>query len=637
MKKIYMVQPNSQYGNSIYFPYAAGSLISYAFTNDTIKENYEFKGFIYKKTDINTVVESLDLPFLVGFSCYVWNYEYNKVLAKRIKEVYPECIIVFGGHQIYHKSDVLNSTCVDICVFGEGEEIFREILLSLINKKTLKNIPNIAYKENGVLVFTQKKNCNIPERVSPYLEGYFDSLIEDEKDLVFSAILETNRGCPNKCAFCDWGNEKAKVKIYDMDLVKAEIDWMSKNKIEYCYCADANFGLFERDREIVEYLIQKKLANGYPQKFQATYSKNNAETVFGINQLLNKVGMSKGATLSFQSMHQNVLDEIYRKNMPIENFHKLMSLYAESGIATYSELILGLPGESYDSFADGIEQLLECGQHMSINFFNCELLSNSIMNDEAYMKKHCIEYSITEQHQYHVVPNESDIVEFSKIIVSTATMPKEDWIKSNILSVFVRAFHNLGLLQCIAIYLYYEKNIKYIDFYSDIIKWAQKNENSICGSVYNWLNSKYEEVVRNSGSLTCVIPEFGNLTWPLDEGAFLKIILQYNEFYNEIEVFLKDYFDVDVLFKDLLLYQKNIIKTPYIKECTLCQKYDFFNYFLDVYKNDYQSLKEESVKIYIDSSDTPDNLEEYAKKIIWYGRKGGQNIIKNINYISVKE
>ncbi len=636
MKKIYMVQPNSQYGNSIYFPYAAGSLIAYAFNDLTIKENYKFKSFIYKKTNIDDVIASLDSPFLIGFSCYVWNYEYNKKLAEKIKSKYPECIIIFGGHQIYRQSDVLSCDYVDYCIFGEGEEAFRKILLAALNKFDLTDIPNIAYKKNGNLIFTEEKKIDIPERISPYLEGYFDTLIKDEKDLIFSAILETNRGCSNKCAFCDWGNEKAKVKIYDLNIVKAEIDWIAKNEIEYCYCADANFGLFERDRKIVEYLIKKKLTKGYPQKFQATYSKNNAETVFEINKQLNEVGMSKGATLSFQSMHQNVLDEIYRKNMPIKNFYKLMSLYAENNIATYSELILGLPGETYNSFADGIEQLLECGQHMSINFFNCELLSNSLMNNDAYIEKNKIEYAITQQHQYHVIHNETDIAEFSKIIVSTSTMSKENWIKSNILSVFIRAFHNLGLLQCIAIYLYYEKKVRYIDFYESIINWAMTNENSICGSIYYWLKTKYEQIINNSGALTCIVPEFGELTWPLDEGAFLKIILQYDDFYKEMKLFLKNYFDNDTLFEELFTYQKNIIKTPYSKGCTICQKYDFYNYFSNIYKNSYSPLKVQKNKIHIDSSDTPKNFEKYAKEVIWYGRKGGQNIIKNVNYITDK-
>ena len=628
-----MIQPNSQYGNSVYFPYAAGSLIAYAFRDEKIKSEFTFKSFVYKKIDIDKVVDSLENPFVVGFSCYVWNYEYNKILAEKIKEKYPECYILFGGHQVNRESDVLKTEFVDFCLFGEGEEIFKKILLSFIGRESLENIPNIMYKKDGEIVFTEKKRVDIPERVSPYLEGYFDNLVKEE-ELEFSAILETNRGCPNKCAFCDWGNEKAKVRLYDIETVRAEIDWMSENEIEYCYCADANFGLFERDEDIIEYLISRNKINGYPQKFQATYSKNNPQTVFRINKRLNDVGMCKGATLSFQSLHQNVLDNIYRKNMPIESFHELMSMYNKNGIGSYSEIILGLPGETYESFRDGMEQLLECGQHMSINFFNCELLTNSIMNDSEYMKKYEIEYAVTEQHQYHVVPNRKDITEFSRIVVSTSSMSKEMWVKSNIFAVFVRAFHNLGLFQCIAIYLYYEKGIKYSDFYEDLIEYAKENPETICGKIHLWLESKYKEVLSNSGSLTCTVDDFGELTWPLDEGAFLRAVREQEPFYKEMNNFLKKYFDDEMLFSELLSYQKNIVKNPFSKGCVLSLNYDFYSYFSSVYQNDYKPLEIKKHSLKIDSSDTPEDLPEYAKKIVWYGRKGGQNIIKKIKYLN---
>ena len=627
-----MIQPNSQYGNSIYFPYAAGTLVAYAFRDKKVKSEFAFKSFIYKKDDIDEIINSLESPCVAGFSCYVWNYEYNKALAKKIKEKYPYCKIIFGGHQVSRESDVLKSDFIDFAIFGEGEEIFRKLLLFIAGKELIENIPNIMYKSGNEVVFTEKKRADIPERVSPYLEGYFDEITEKE-ELEFSAILETNRGCPNKCAFCDWGNEKAKVRLYDIETVRAEIDWMSRNKIEYCYCADANFGLFERDEDIIEYMIEKNSENGYPQKFQATYSKNNSETVFRINKRLNDAGMCKGATLSFQSLHQYVLDNIYRKNMPIESFHELMSMYNKNGIGAYSEIILGLPGETYESFRDGMEQLLECGQHMSINFFNCELLMNSIMNDPEYMKKHEIEYAVTEQHQYHVVPDKRDVTEFSRIVVSTSAMSKEMWIKSNIFAVFVRAFHNLGLFQCVAIYLYYEKKIKYSQFYEELIDFAKENPGTICGEIYLWLEEKYREVLSNSGSLTCTVEGFGELTWPLDEGAFLKAMKNRDEFYREMNSFLEKYFDNKNLFEEILVYQKNIVKNPFSKGVVLGLNYDFYDYFSGIYQNNYKPLEERKHSIKIDSSLTPSNLPEYAKKIVWYGRKGGQNIIKKIEYI----
>lgn len=624
-----MVQPNSQYGNSVYFPYAVGSLIAYAFKNPAIKEEYVFVSFFYKKEKIENCVNEIDSPFVVGFSCYVWNYEYNKLFAQEIKKRWPECKIVFGGHQVNERSDILTADYIDYIILGEGEQSFESLLLALTGRYDIKDIPNLLYKDGGSFVSTEKMLAQIPHRVSPYTEGYFDGIVKKEK-LEFSAILETNRGCPNRCAFCDWGNIKSRVRLYNMDLVKKEIDWFSENKIEYVYAADANFGLFPRDEEIVEYIIKKHAENGYPQKFQATYSKNNPEVVFRINKRLNEAGMSKGATLSFQSMSEKVLDNIYRKNMPLENFRKLMGMYTQNGIATYSELIIGLPGETFDSFSEGIEQLIESGQHMSINFFNCEILNNAIMSSSEYIEKYNIRYARTGQHQYHVVDEKDRIKEYSQIVVSTQSMSENDWIDCNILADFVRAFHNLGLLQCIAIYLFYEKNIRYTSFYKSLIDWSYENKNTVCGKIVSWLVLRHREVIDNSGSLTCCVPEFGNLTWPLDEGAFLKIIYEFDRFYDEITPFLYGYFDDEVLFSQLLSYQKATIKTPYSTGDTIYTDYNFKAYFRNVYNNRYSPLKREKAQLVFNAGDVPQDLEKYAREIIWYGRKGGQNIISDI-------
>ena len=631
MKNIYMAQPNSQYGNSIYFPYAAGSLIAYSFKNETIKNEYSLKEFIYKKEKISDIISKLDAPFVFGFSCYIWNFEFNKQLASAVKEAFPDCKIIFGGHQVSPSSEIMTADYVDYVLLGEGEESFKQLLLSFIGEEDIENIPNIAYKKDGEMKFTQSADVSIPERVSPYAEGYFDEMVKAE-ELEFSAILETNRGCPNKCTFCDWGNIKAKIKLYDIETVKKEIDWMSENKIEYCYCADSNFGMFPRDMEIMAYVIEKFKENGYPQKFQATYSKNNPETVFEITRMLNSAGMSKGATVSFQSMHQNVLDNIYRKNMPIESFKKLMSLYNENGISAYSEIIICLPGETYESFRDGIEQLLEAGQHMSINFFNCELLANSTMNEPEYVKHHKIEYATTELQQYHVVPDEDMTPEKSRIVVSTAAMPREMWLRSNILSVFIRAFHNLGLLQSVAIYLFYEKQVKYTDFYCSLIEWSKNNPDSVCGKIYYWLVDKYSEVLQNKGSLTCVLPDFGEITWPLDEGAFLRAVKDYDKFLAETEEFIKKYFDDEKVFDDLMKYQTSIVKTPYSKKKSLKLSFDWYDYFKSVYSNSYEPLKEKEHTLEINAVNIPSGFEEYAKQVVWFGRKGGQNIITDIKY-----
>ena len=632
MKNIYMVQPNSQYGNSVYFPYAVGSLIAYAFENEVIKSEYSFQGFFYKKEDIEDCIGRIDSPFAVGFSCYVWNYEYNKAFAKRIKEKWPGCKIIFGGHQVSERSDILSSEYIDYIILGEGEQSFESLLLVLAGRQEITTVPNLLYKDGGSFKNTEKILAQIPHRVSPYVKGYFDEMVKDE-ELEFSAILETNRGCPNRCAFCDWGNIKARVRLYDMDLVKKEIDWFSEHKIEYVYAADANFGLFPRDEEIIDYIIKKHAENGYPQKFQATYSKNNPEVVFRINKRLNEAGMSKGATLSFQSMNEGVLKNIGRENMPLDNYKKLMGMYNSEGIAAYSEIIIGLPGETYDTMKEGIETLLECGQHSSINFFNCELLKNSIMGSPEYVEQYDIKTAVTEQHQYHVVPAKNNVKEFSNIVISTSSMTTEMWIDINVFSVFVRAFHNLGLLQCVAIYLYYEEKIKYVDFYESLIEFSKNNPSSVCGRIYTFLRNKYTEVSQSSGSLTCVLPEFGELLWPLEEASFLKVILEYERFYDEIGSFLKSFFKDSRVYPDLMAYQKSIVKTPYCSHAQLNLGYDFPAYFEAVYENTYSALKETGCRIEIDMSDVSSDLPTYAEKTVWYGRKGSKNTASNIKYL----
>ncbi len=632
MKNIYMVQPNSQYGNSVYFPYAVGSLIAYAFKNEEIKKEYDFISFFYKKENIEECIKQIDSPFAVGFSCYVWNYEYNKAFARAIKEKWPECRIIFGGHQVNEKSGILEEDYIDYIILGEGEQSFESLLLALAGKCDIKSIPNLMYREDGVFTSTEKMLTQIPHRVSPYVEGYFDEIVKNE-ELEFSAILETNRGCPNRCAFCDWGNIKSRVRLYNMELVKKEIDWFSENRIEYVYAADANFGLFPRDEEIIDYIIQKHSENGYPQKFQATYSKNNPEVVFRINKRLNEAGMSKGATLSFQSMNEGVLKNIGRENMPLDNYKKLMGMYNTEGIAAYSEIIIGLPGETYDTMKEGIETLLECGQHSSINFFNCELLKNSIMGSPDYVEQYDIKTAVTEQHQYHVIPSKNTVKEFSDIVISTSSMTTEMWIDINIFSVFVRAFHNLGLLQCVAIYLYYEEGIKYSDFYERLIAFSKENPSSVCGRVYDFLKGKYTEVSQSSGSLTCVIPEFGELLWPLEEASFLKVILEYDKFYDEITGFIASYFKDEKIFNELMAYQKSIVKTPYKNSIELSLGFDFPAYFTSVYENNYSPLKQSDCRILIDMRDVPSGFPEYAERTVWYGRKGSKNTASNISYL----
>lgn len=624
-KNVYFVQVSAVYGESVktaYLPYASGCLAAYAWEDRTVAENYNLGRFIFIRENIDNAINSLNDPFLVGFSSYIWNMEYNKEFARKLKLRYPECIIVFGGHNVNPDGSNLNEMpYCDIIIHGEGEEPFKALLLAVYENKPLSCINNISYRENGEIISTQKTAPgNIENYPSPYLSGCFDSII-DESGITPSVIWETNRGCPNRCAFCDWGELKSKVRHFPMERISAELDWMVKNKVEYVYCSDANFGLFPRDTEIADMIINNRNAYGYPQVFKTNYTKNRDDVVFEISQKLIKENIGKSPTLSFQSLSADVLKNIGRSNMELEHFKNLMAKYNKADVPVYSELILGLPGESYDSFTNGICTLIDCGQHTCIGIYPCELLPNSQLANPDYMKKHGIETVRTPFSQYHCKPNSDDVSELSNIIVSTKTMNIEDWRRSFIFSICVQAFHNLGLTRAVAIYLKHEKNINYKFFYEKFIEWLDlQSDTSVSGGAYSHLKQLTFDVSTGKGTFSVPYGENEIITWSFEEYIFFRLARNLDAFYREFIEFAKTFDIEDEVFDSLISYQKNIIKQPFTGCCQIKSHYDFYGYFSRIYSDTYSPLVKKETVLKIEG-EAYDGWDNYARFCIWYGRR----------------
>ena len=117
---------------------------------------------------------------------------------------------------------------------------------------------------------------------------------------------------------------------------------------------DANFGMFERDLQIAEKLVDLKETFGYPNRLQVSYAKNQPDRVFQINKLLADHGIGKGATLALQSLEPKVLENVGRANISKEEYMRRIAQFRSAGISTYTELILGLPGETLDTFCHGV-------------------------------------------------------------------------------------------------------------------------------------------------------------------------------------------------------------------------------------------------------------------------------------------
>ena len=149
MKNVYFVQVGFGFDGSVYLPYAVGTLIANCQRYPDVTSEYAFPDVIFYREKLADAMEKIRDPYLVAFSCSVWNIEYNKALARLIRKAYPGCTIVFGGHNTGTGPKLLEEEdSIDVLLFGEGEEVFVELLRKL-PQNGLRDVPSIAFREAG--------------------------------------------------------------------------------------------------------------------------------------------------------------------------------------------------------------------------------------------------------------------------------------------------------------------------------------------------------------------------------------------------------------------------------------------------------------------------------------------------------
>ena len=629
LKKVYLAQVNVTYSDYIaYLPYAAGCIAAYAFEDEEIKSNFELADILYMRLTTEESLGKIVDPSVVGFSCYIWNMEYNLKLAEAVKEKYPDCIIVFGGHNVPDDVSLLEKhDFIDVLMHAEGEEPFAFLLKKLIGDKDFSSIPDISYRDGSKFITTDKKrNYDVSRYPSPYKAGLFDHMFKEYPSVNFHATLETNRGCPYSCAFCDWCFTK-KIRYFPIERIKEDIDWMSEHKISYCYCADANFGISERDIEIANYILRKKNETGFPQVFKPCYAKESDDTVFEIGKILNHSGIDKGVTLAYQSLDERTLENIGRKNLTLEHYSALTAKYAEEKIPTYTELILGMPGETYDSFCQGLCRLLENGQHNSMTVYTCQVYCNSPLAQKEYKEKHGIKWERQPLHGIHYPANFNGVQEYYDVVVETKDMSKEMWVKANMFSVCLQSFHHLGLLRCFAIYSRYELGVSYYDFYNRLLEFIFSNKEKYIYKLFEEIRWKTENTEVSDWCYQKDI--FSKVGWYFEEGIFLDLIYNRDVFWQEIEEFTSSIGIDKEIYSELLKYQKSILRLPQTTEITVATEYDFYNYFRNIYDDRYSELEKKKTTLSITLEKKIDTWADYAREIIWFGKRRSATLCTN--------
>jgi radical SAM superfamily enzyme YgiQ (UPF0313 family) len=475
MHNIYLFQPQFSvefHGQKNYWiPYSVGCLWSYLQQYKDITDNWNLKELGHKREDQQLIIDRMENPKLCGFSCYVWNERYSLDLAKKVKEKFPDCVIAFGGPQV--NSSFLEHDFIDTVVYGEGERSFHSMMNLIHNNEPVKQV----WEKDRL------SDLNYP---SPYTTGVFDQLVIDNPDATWQVTLETNRGCPYACTFCDWGSATyTKVRRFDVERVREEIDWIATHNCSYIFCADANFGIF-RDRDIeIAHMLRGALEHPESklESINIQFAKNSNETVFEVGKILGDA--LKGITFSVQSMNPDTLEVIKRKNMKVNKFSELMELGQKYETSTYTDMILGMPLETLETWKDGLNELLEVGQHQAIDIWFTQLLPNSELSQPESREKYGITHVSAENYtnMYNIEDQHAEIMD---LINGTNTMSTEEMVKAYAYGWLITQFHIPGYSQLLAKYARNVMNVPYRVFYDEL--WERVKNDDIFSPILNDLN-----------------------------------------------------------------------------------------------------------------------------------------------------
>lgn len=468
---LFQVQERTDFGkfSQYWIPYSVGCLWAYAQQFDSVTSSWNLKDIIFKRLPLDELIDQLEEPDLCAFSVYVWNRLYCLSAAQRIKEKWPNCIIVFGGPEV--SGNWLKYEFADCLVLGEGEISFKTVLETAAKGQKLQPI-----------VQTERM-ASLDEIPSPYVVGVFDKMVQKNPGVFWQAPFETNRGCPYSCTFCDWGGlTQSKIKKFKLERIAAEIDWMSKNNVKTIFIADANFGIFkERDVEIAKMLRQWIDKNNGLEYISMNYAKNSNKLVFEIAKILGTT--NKGITFSVQSMNSDTLKVIKRQNMDTNNVAELMKLAKENDVHFYTELMLGLPLETLESWKAGTCELLELGQHYRIEIMPVVILENTELNNVQKSQYNLHTIPVSQNLAWAV--DESGIVEVYDVVKSTNTMTTNDLVEAFLYTWMIVNLHMANYSQILSKYHRFVNNITYRQFYDHLFQKLQNGGDTILHHHYN--------------------------------------------------------------------------------------------------------------------------------------------------------
>lgn len=639
-----LVQINNSFSGQNYLPYAVGMLEAYARRHLPDADRFEFRAPVYRRLGIGKAVAQLEGCDVVGFSVYVWNYEISLEIARQLRDLDPNVLILFGGPHVPDeaKDFMEENRCIDIAVHGEGEQTFTEVLSSL-ESGDWSAVDGISYRDaTGVVIKTPRRNRfnNLSSLPSPFLDGTFEAVMRANPDERWIGLWETNRGCPFRCTFCDWGSATGdKVATFEADRLEREIEWFAQHKIEFIFCCDANFGIKKRDVELAQAVAETKRRTGYPVALSVQNTKNATERAYLTQKILSDAGLNKGVALSMQSLDETTLRFIKRDNISLNTYFELQSRFASDGVETFSDIILGMPGETYDSLLDGVDALIQSGQHNRIQFNNLSILPNAEMANPSYRELYglvTVRSRIINIHGERV-ELEDDVPEYQELVVATGSMPRADWRRTRAVCWMTALLHFDKLLQIPLIIAHKTAGLSYREMINAFMT-VEGDRFPTIGAIRDYFIQQ-AHVIQEGGTEFDYSSDWLGIHWPQDEYAYIKLTAEglFPTFYAEARDVLIDLLgrgsspDERSLIDEAVNVNQALLKQPgRLDDIEIEIDHNILEFYQAVRCGETIPLMRRRSTIRVDrSSKQYDDFGDWCREVVWWGNKKGAYLYTN--------
>lgn len=346
--------------------------------------------------DMDRIKEEISAnpPSIFGVSLYEWNVDISYEVCAWVKETWPECIVIVGGPHMFLKYDkqyFKKFHFVDAVAPYEvhGEIIMMDILDNYSdNKVSWNNVEQMHYttKDRSMVFQSTKSNSKATfewdysaydlqrDNMKEYANAYY-SIVGKRRGLL-GLKLESTRGCPYACSYCDWGGGVgAKVSKMDVDSYQKNVSILSDIPMSWLHICDANFGIFkDRDTDIMRRL-NEEIAKSVNPRFKIispgfAKTNNRASTI----KELVRLGSIDNRTMPFykwsqQTFSKEALKNIKRTDLDVDMYMDIVNYCTSLNINSQLEMIAGLPGVTYDSYYTEFDRAFEMDLHVAESFW----------------------------------------------------------------------------------------------------------------------------------------------------------------------------------------------------------------------------------------------------------------------------